>query len=372
MENAEPAATLRDTVSAAFDAVESAPPSQVGAEAPSPSQLGSETQEQKDQRARDEAGRFTKAEAAKPDADKVAAPQVPKPANATLSSGAAAPPAPAVAAPTEPPRPQSWKKDYDAHWATLDPALKAYIHQREREYQGGVSTYKAEAENARALNEALAPYAPLMQQHGIEAPALVRNLVAAHERLALGSQQDKVQMGVKLIQDYGIDPQALFQVLSGQQPVYQQAQQQPVYRPQIQEPDIDKLLDAKLMQKEIQNEYQRFLSEAPEKYPHHETVKDTMAGLLQSGLAQDYVSAYEAALRLPKHADIWNAMQEQQRAQAEAAAREKTQATVNGARAKAVSARPATPSGSVSTAKANTSLRDSLSEAFDTVTSSRV
>ncbi len=359
----EPAATLRDTLSDAFDTVEAAQPSQVGAETPAPSKVAApETQQQKDDRARDEAGKFVKTDA------KVAAPQVPKPANATLSPGAAALPAPAAAASI--PRPASWKKDYDTHWNGLAPEVQTYIQQREKEYQGGVSTYKAEAENARQINEAIAPFIPTMQQHGVEAPAMIRNLFSAHQRLALGSAQDKVQMGVKLIQDYGIDPQALFQVLSGQQPVYQQ--QQPQYQPPQQPQDIERIVEQKLLQKEISNEYQRFVSEAPEKYPHYETVKDTMAGLLQAELAQDYASAYEAALRMPKHADLFEAQQSQQREQEEANARAQSQATVDRARAKVVSVKPATPSGSVATTKANPSLRDSLSEAFDTVTSSRV
>ncbi len=360
----ESGATLRDTLSDAFDTVEAAQPSQVGASSPAPSKVGEESQEAKDQRARDDAGRFAKD-------TKVAAPQVPKPANANLSSGAAAQPAPAAAASI--PRPTSWKKDYESHWTGLAPELQTYIQQREKEYQGGVSTYRAEAENAKQLNEAIAPFVPTMQKHGIEPPTMIRNLLSAHERLALGSPQDKVQMGVKLIQDYGIDPQALFQVLSGQQPVYQQQQPQSQYQqPQQQPQDIERVVEQALLKKEISNEYQRFITEAPEKYPHYEEVKDTMAGLLQAELAQDYASAYEAALRLPKHADIFEAQQLQQRDKAEADARAQSQATVDRARAKVVSVKPATPSGSVATTKANPSLRDSLSEAFDTVTSSRV
>jgi hypothetical protein len=364
----ESGATLRDTLTDAFETVEAAQPSTVGTEAPASSKIAApETQAQKDERARDEAGKFVKTES------KVATPQAQKP-NATLSSGTA-PQVPAAVAstPADIPRPASWKKDYEAHWGALAPELKQYIQQREKEYQGGVSTYKAEAENARQLNEAIAPFTQLLQQHGREPTEMIRTLFTAHQRLALGSPQDKVQMGVKLIQDYGIDPQALFQVLSGQQPQYQQHQPQSQYQQAAQQPqDIERVVEQALMKKEISNEYQRFITEAPEKYPHYEQVKDTMAGLLQAELAKDYASAYEAALRMPKHADLFEAQQSQQREQEEANARAQTQATVDRARAKTVSVRPATPSGTMTSGKANPSLRDSLSEAFDTVTSSRV
>lgn len=361
----ESGATLRDTLSDAFDTVEAAQPSTIGTETSAPSKVAApETQQQKDDRARDDAGRFAKD-------TKVATPQAQKP-NATLSSGTASQ-VPAAVAPTEIPRPASWKKDYEAHWGALAPELKSYIQQRENEYQGGVSTYKAEAENARQLNEAIAPFTQLLQQHGREPTEMIRTLFTAHQKLALGSPQDKVQMGVKLIQDYGIDPQALFQVLSGQQPQYQQQQPQGQYQPQAQQPqDIERVVEQALMKKEISNEYQRFITEAPEKYPHYEAVKDTMAGLLQAELAQDYASAYEAALRMPKHAEFFEAQQSQQREKAEADARAQSQATVDRARAKTVSVRPATPSGAMTSGKANPSLRDTLSESFDTVTSSRV
>lgn len=363
----EPAVTLRDTLSDAFDTVEAAQPSAIGTETPASSKIAAvETQQQKDDRARDDAGRFAKD-------TKVATPQAQKP-NATLSSGTASQvPAAVASTPAGIPRPASWKKDYESHWTGLAPELQTYIQQREKEYQGGVSTYKAEAENARELNEAIAPFTQLLQQHGREPTEMIRTLFTAHQKLALGSPQDKVQMGVKLIQDYGIDPQALFQVLSGQQPQYQQQQPQSQYQqPQQQPQDIERIVEQKLMQKEISNEYQRFITEAPEKYPHYEAVKDTMAGLLQAELAQDYASAYEAAIRMPRHADIFEAQQSQQREKVEADARAQSQATVDRARAKTVSVKAATPSGAMTGGKANPSLRDGISEAFDSVMSSRV
>ena len=364
MDTAVAADTLRDTLSNAFDSVEEAAhTSQIGASTPEPSKI--ETPEATAQRARDEAGRFAKVEAAK-----VAAPQAQKP-DATLSSGDPAQPAPAVAAPVIP-RPASWKKDYDAHWTALAPELKSYIQQREKEYQSGVSTYKSEAENAKALQEAIAPFLPNLQRHNLEPTQWIRNLGAAHERLALGSQAEKTQTFASLMQQYGVDPNHLVQVLSGQQPQYTPQQMQPQYQPAQQAPDIEKLIEAKLAQKEVNNEYQRFLSEAPEKYPHFEAVKDTMAGLLQAELAQDYQSAYEAAVRMPKHSEIWDAMQLQQREQSEAAEKAKAQAAVTSARARTVSVRSTTPSGSATTVNGAKSLRDMLSESYDSTMSNRV
>lgn len=352
MESEEAQVTLRDTLGAAFDAVEEAPRVPV-----TTAPAGDEAAQQ---RACDEAGRFAKQEA-----DAKAEPKAAPQASPPSGDQPAIPIAPAAAAPA---RPSSWKKDYWADFdkiATENPKLAEYLNQREREFATGVSTYKAEAENARQINDAIAPFLPNLQRHGVEPTQWIRALGSAHEQLALGTPQQKVQTFATLLNQYGVDPQHLFQALSGQQP---NIPQQPAYQP----PDIERIVEAKLTQKEVNNEYQRFIAEAPEKYPHFEAVKETMAGLLQAELAQDYASAYEAAVRHPRHADIWEAMQTAQREAQVAAEREKSQATVRSARSKAISTPSSTPSGAVAKVNGKQGLRDTLSEVFDTVTSSRV
>jgi hypothetical protein len=91
-----------------------------------------------------------------------------------------------------------------------------------------------------------------------------------------------------------------------------------------------------------------------------------MAGLLQSGVAQDLQSAYDKAIRL--HDDIW---QQQQAEQAKAAA-EQNQQKVAQARAKAVSPRSSSPTGMTSGGNGKKSLRDMLAEQLDNQLASRV
>lgn len=353
MENIEAQTTLRDDLLASFDQVESgdvatdAPPIETAAP--------EETEEQKAQRARDEAGRFAK----EPEKKAEVKPEV-KPA----AQEAAPAPAP------KKPRPSSWKKDFDPHWDTFAPEVQDYIHQRESEFAKGVSTYKQEAEHARALNEVIAPFMPVIQQHGVQPTQLIGNLLSAHQNLALGSPQDKVMMGAKLIKDYGIDPQQLFQVLSGQAQYQQPQMQRP--QPQLEPQNIERIVEEKLLAKEIDSEYKRFMTEVPEKYPHYEAVKETMAGLLQAELAQDYKSAYEAALRHPRHSAIFEQEQQQRLQQEQAATDAKKQGVVNRARSQAVSVKSSTPSGTMTTVKATNSLRDDIASAFESVASSRV
>lgn len=351
--------TLRDELSASFDSVMDA---QIPGPTQDAAQPAAETETQREERLRDEAGRFAKQET------KTDQPSAGKPSAQPAATGGQEAPAQPAAAQQRPPRPSSWKKDFEAHWEQLDPKLAEYIHQREREYASGVSTYKSEAENARALNEALAPFVPNLQKYNIEPTQWIRNLGMAHERLALGSPQDKVATAVQLLRDYQIDPNALFNAIQNPQSIQQPAYQPPP-QPQV---DIDKLVEQKFVEREIKSEYERFVADAPTKYPHYESVKETMAGLLQAGLAQDYQTAYEAALRHPRHDDIWQA-ERQQREQAEqAAAAEKAKGVVNRARSNAVSTRSSTPSGNMATSQGNKGLRESIAEAFDSVAGGRV
>ena len=348
MENAQTQDTLRDTLEESFDAVSEAPEPRQSAIVAAPSV---EDTEAKEQRARDEAGRFAK-QAETPQANSVVEP--------SSEITAPVPAAPAIR------RPSTWKKDYWGDFdkiATENPKFAEYLNQRESEYASGVSTYRAEAENAKHLRHAIEPFLPNLQKHGVEPTQWIKALGTAHEKLALGSPQEKVQHFSQLLNQYGVDPQHLFQMLSGQQPNI--PPQQPAYDHNM----VRQAVREEMTQEQINSEYWHFVTEAPEKYPHFDEVRDTMAGLLQAELAQDYPSAYEAAIRHPRHADIWESMQQQQRESNVTAEREKANTTAKSAKSRAVSTASSTPSGASAKPNGKTGLREQLSEAFDNISS---
>ena len=279
-----------------------------------------ETEAQRTERLRDATGKF-----ATP--DKAVVKQDAKPAEA------------AAPAAVRPPKPSSWKKDYDSHWETLDPKLAEYITQRESEYARGVSTYKTEADRARELIEATTPFQAMMQQQGIQPAQLVRNLGVAHQRLSQGSPQEKLQMFAKLAQDYQVPLQLLFDPQYQQQAAQQFAQFQQAPQPQ----DVSAIVRAELETHQSQQQVQAFLADVPEKYPHYEQVKDDMIGLLRSGAAQDLASAYSKAIRL--NDDIWQAEQDRKHREAEAERQRQQAEAAAKARSKVISVRSATPTG---------------------------
>lgn len=345
------AASLAEALSSAFDKAEAeqgpfdTPEAQDTPSAPVEERAApaNETAEQAADRARDEAGRFAK---------KDSAGQVP--AKAGQVPGNPLDPA-ASLAPAEPRKPPTtWKKEFWEPYQKLDQPLADYIQQREQEYLKGVTNYKTQAEQARDLQEAIAPFSQDLQTHGIRPSDWIRNLGSAHQMLVKGSPEQKLQIFQKLASDYGVPLQA---IQSGQlDPVmeYVAPLQQTVQelRGQLNS------WQAQRQQQEqaaLQSEIDAFASEHGETF---DQVKDTMAGLLQSGLASDLKSAYDKAIRL--NDDVWQAEQHRQ-AQAK---REAEAQKVAQARAKAVSPKSATPAGVMAT-QGKKDVRSAVEEAFE-------
>lgn len=372
MEDLEPQTTLREDISASLDEVVGTDAASGGVAEPTgvvaDSAVVGETAKEAADRIRDEQGRFAKGAAPKA--------ETPKP------TGDLAPPTAPVDKP-KPQRPSTWKKD---HWESFDklaaenPALAEYINQRESEYAKGVSTYKAEADRAREVMGAIDPFMPELQQHGINPGRWISDLGTAHKMLTLGTPQQKIQMFQKLAQDYRVPLQALMpqpQVDANGQPLPAAPVDQfmPLLNPLYEQ--VNQLQgqlrsyqthQEQQKQAQLQTQIQRFA----EGKPHFEQVRETMAGLLQSGLAQDLDAAYAAAIRMPQHDDIFQAMQQQQREEADRKAQEARQATTARARQQTVSSRSGAPTAPRSNGSGKTGLRDALSEAFDAHANGRV
>lgn len=275
------------------------------------------------------------------------------------------------------PRPSSWKKDYEEHWGRLDPSLQDYITQREEEFRRGVAAYQTEAGRAKGILEAIAPHQDYLQQHGMQPEQIVGALLSADRALRTGAPQQKLQALAYLHQVYGIPLNALAPQQGGEggeQQAQQYAQPDPHWtwaQQQIQQLNgrIQQFMTAQERQQQqaVQSEIARF-SQGREEQVNE--VRETMAAALQAGLAEDLESAFDVAIRHPKHAHIWEAMQEQQRAQSEAKRKEEAARQASAARAKAVSVKSATPTAP-RTASAE-GLRESLAEKVHAIASRRV
>ena len=246
------------------------------------------------------------------------------------------------------PKPTTWKKDLLPLWdkiakgetLTKDESKKhlEYLNQRENEFKKGVSVYKAEAERAKALEEAINPFVPELQSQGISPAAWINNLGRAHMVLTKAPYDQKVQMFHRLAQDYGVN---LNQINEPQQPVDAYTQQLMQQLNQVnQEVSTIKGRFEQEEQTRLSNEIERVRSDK-ERFPHFDMVREEMAQLLELGKAQNLETAYAKAVRL--NDEVWAVEQERLLSSAKKQASQAQQ--VARAKATAISPKSVTPSG---------------------------
>ena len=251
-------------------------------------------------------------------------------------------------------RPTTWKKEYRDVWDKMQEGkplekeefakFAEYANQREAEYKRGVSAYKAEADNARQLTQAIGPFIPELQAQNIHPVAWINNLGRAHMILSKAPYQEKVQMFHRLAQDYGIqlNQDSLQMPEQAYVDPYQQQLMQQLQATQQQVQQLSAIRD--------QEENARLTSEISRvssnkvAFPHFEMVREDMAQLLERGLAQDLESAYAKAVRMNDEAYKL----EQDKLLRSASTQASKAQQVAKAKATAVSPRSATPSGQVS------------------------
>ena len=286
-----------------------------------------ETESAKDERLRDDGGRF----AVKQEETVQAAPEPRKP-------------------------PSSWKKDYWDHWAKLDPNVQTYMEQRESEFSSGVSQYKQRADQAEPFYKAVQPFIPSLQQRGVSPDRWLADLGHVDQILSSGTPEQKADLITRMAAANGIDLQGL---VSGQ------ANPQFGHIAQTVNGLQQKLQAFESQQQQAeQTRMQETIKSFSADKPHFEAVRGTMGQLLQSGVATDLPTAYDKAIRL--HDDIW---QQHQASQAEAANR---QAEIAKKKAAASSPKSASPTGAQVAGNGKKGLRETLSEHFDSVVAGRV
>jgi hypothetical protein len=251
-------------------------------------------------------------------------------------------------------RPTTWKKEYVEIWDKMEkgePLKKEdftkfaeYANQREAEYKRGVSAYKAEADNARQLTEAIGPFVPELQKHGIHPVSWIQNLGRAHYTLANGTYDQKIQMFHRLAQDYGVQLNSDSLQMPEQAYVdpYQQQLMQQLQATQQQVQQLSQIREQEENAR-LTNEISR-VSSNKERFPHFDMVREDMAQLLERGLAQDLESAYAKAVRMNDEAYRL----EQDKLLKSVGNQASKAQQVAKAKATAVSPKSVTPSGQVS------------------------
>lgn len=322
-----------------------------------------------DKRERDEKGRFLSKEKDEPK-DNVQVESKPVESKPVEAKAAETPDKPVddVSAAEEKPvetrkAPSSWKKAEQEAYSNLDPSIQDIIDRREADFHKGLESYREKATRADEWSDAVSPYMATINQFGVTPQAAVGELLKADHALRYGNDQQKAAMAAKVLTDYGINLEHLNAALSGQT--------------QFVDPTISNLqtqfeqLQQHLQQQEMMKEQQeadairsQLESLAPE-MPLLDEARETMAQLLESGLATDFRDAYEKATRIePALADRLAATQRQTQEQAK---RDEEKRIAEAARQKSVSVTGSPAGGTPLVQKSQGSLRADLEANWDKV-----
>ena len=271
-------------------------------------------------------------------------------------------------------RPSTWKKEYVQIWDKMEKGeqiskedftkFAEYANQRESEYKKGVSTYKAEADRAKAYEEAVGPYTQDLQKRGIKPEQYISNLARADQILTHAPMEQKVQIFQRLAQEYGVQLNG-----NGQMQQFDPYTQQLMNQLNMVNQEVSSI-KGRFAQEENQrlmNEIEKYRSDV-EKFPHFDVVREEMAQLLELGKAQDLETAYAKAVRL--NDEVWAIEQDRLLKTAQKQSNKAQQ--VAKAKAAAVSPKSVTPSGKVAETGDKKDRRSLLSEQLGEAMSRRV
>lgn len=264
---------------------------------------------------------------------------------------------PPVDDPTAAP-PKTWRDGPKAKWAALDPEVRAEIVKREDDFFKGIEGYKADASVGKQLSQVIAPFKPILDQHGIDPMQEIAGLMQAHHTLALGTPQQRVQMFKQLLGNYNIK----IEDLTGT------AADAPYIAPEVEDlrsrtERLESTLNAQ-QQAQLQQQQERVRSEIlafsndPANIYFKELAQD-MSVLIKSGVVKNLQEAYDKALWANPAVREKELLRQQQ--EREKAAETERLNRLKAAK-KAEAARP-TPTGRVSpTAPAGESMEDTMRE----------
>lgn len=239
---------------------------------------------------------------------------------------------------------------------------------REEDFFRGIEQYKGAASIGNALQQALAPYLPVMNQYGINPMQQISGLMQAHFTLATGSKEQKAALYAKIGRDYGIE------VAAPTPEGYVDPEVQSL-RAEIEALKSNQSQDharrVQQVRQTIESEVEAF-SKDPANIYFEDVIAD-VTRLMQSGVVSTLKEAYDKA--------IWTnpTVREKEiaRIQADAEKRRETERKEAEAKAaaKAEAARKATAANVRTTAKSGSataplgSIDDTLNEAYAKLTS---
>lgn len=194
--------------------------------------------------------------------------------------------------------PSSWKRDHEANWKALPPAIREEIHRREQNFLDGVKQYREPAAFGTAIGQELLPHVDSFRRLGTTPQAVVRDVMQTWSAFTNGNEGQKADALLQIARQYGIDIAAL---------------QQRATAPHAVEPDVAALAPLRQELAEIrgsivarEQQQAQIEAETAERdivafkadaaHPHFETVRGEMSRLFATRQATTLQDAYDKAV----------------------------------------------------------------------------
>lgn len=184
----------------------------------------------------------------------------------------------------------SWKKEAQSTLSQLPAETQRMIQEREEQFHKGIEQYKQDAFQGRSLNKALAPHMEYLNQVGVAPETAISTLIQAEKLLRTSDPQTKTQMFMKLAHDYGVDVNSLTNTYFD--PYKYQLEQQLANQQAM----LTQITQSRQMAEEAQ--LGQTIEQFAQQHEYFDEVRETMADLLDKGLASDLNDAYSKAVRL--------------------------------------------------------------------------
>ena len=184
----------------------------------------------------------------------------------------------------------SWKKEAQTALSSLPPETQQFIQEREEQFHRGIEQYKQDAFRGRSLGKALAPHMEYLEQVGVQPEQAIATLIQTEKVLRTSDPQTRAQMFMKLAHDYGVDVNSLTNVPFDPYK-YQQEQQFNAIQQELMQ-----LKQSRQIAEEAQ--LGQTIEQFAQQHEYFDEVRETMADLLDKGLASDLNDAYSKAIRL--------------------------------------------------------------------------
>lgn len=194
--------------------------------------------------------------------------------------------------------PAGWKPETRELFDSLPDSVKAEVARREFEISETLNKTGAERRVAYEFMQAAQPYEQHYRAMGIDSISAARQLFQADHSLRTGSRSQKAETIAQAIKEYGVDLEALNDVLLGQAPkeapasAYDQELRSRLERME-QFAYQQQHSAAQAQQTQINTSIEQFANDPKNEF--FNDVAPLMIGLLQSGSAPDLKSAYEQA-----------------------------------------------------------------------------